>query len=478
MSDAVLALDQGTTNSKAILIERDGKILASGTAPVGITHPRPGWVEQDATDIIASQMAAIKTCLANAPDVSIAAIGISNQRESVVAWERSTGAPLGPVISWQCRRTADVCAALQAAGHSEAVLAKTGLPLDPMFPATKLAWLLKHAGRSDICLGTIDAWLIFALTGGAVHATDGANAARTQLLNLKTAAWDEDLADLFGVPLAALPEVKNSSGIFGKTAIEGLPAGIPITAAIGDSHAALFAQGAFRPGDAKVTFGTGSSVMSTIEAFAPPPEGLTTTIAWMLDGTATYAFEGNILVSAAIFPWTADLLGLPDVAALMDLAATVEDAGGVSLVPAHLGLGAPHWSTTAKGAIEGLSFGTKPAHIARAAQDSMALQVHDIFAAMGQAPARVFVDGGPTRNAALMAIVAATLDHPIKIRDVAEASALGAGYLAGLATGFFESREAIANLLPAAQTVAPEKMPGRDEMVANWNAAIGRLLAG
>ncbi len=481
---SILAIDQGTTNSKAILISEDGKILARGSAPVGISHPRSGWVEQNADEIWSSQVSAISQCLAAAPGVSVTAIGISNQRESVLAWDRASGAAVGPVISWQCRRTAEACQNIAEAGHGPQVLAKTGLPLDPMFPATKLAWLIDNCaeGREpeQLCLGTVDAWLIWNLTAGQLHATDAANASRTQLLNIERLGWDEALLELFDLDLGYLPEVRDSAGSFGVTSgVPGLPDGVPIASAIGDSHGALFGQGAFATGDGKVTFGTGSSIMTTIPRFEAPPEGLTTTIAWALDGQATYAFEGNILVSASIFPWTATLLGLGDVDALMSLAETVADAGGVSLVPAHVGLGAPHWSTEARGQISGLSFGSEPAHIARAAADSMALQVRDVFDAMADSAGsgRLYVDGGPTRNPFLMQLVADLLDRPIAIRDAAEASALGAGYLAGLASGFWPDRAAVAALIPNAHLVEPNTgIASRDRTIADWKRSVSRVL--
>lgn len=482
MTGAILAIDQGTTNSKAILIAETGEIIARGSAPVGISHPQPAWVEQDAQEIWSSQLAAIQACVSAAPEAKIAAVGVSNQRESVLAWDRNSGAPLGPVISWQCRRTADACAALAAAGHGPAVLSKTGLPLDPMFPATKLAWLRKERvgarAAGDVCFGTIDAWLIWNLSGGATHATDAANAARTQLLDIAAAAWDPDLLALFGIDGQSLPEVRDSSGAFGVTAdTPGLPDGAPIAAAIGDSHAALFAQGAFAPGDGKVTFGTGSSVMTTVKGFQAPPSGLTTTIAWSLAGQPTYAFEGNILVSASLFPWAATMLGLGGVDDLMALAETVPDSAGVSLVPAHVGLGAPHWSTEARGLVCGLSFGAGPAHIARAAAESMALQVRDVLEAMGEGAGALFADGGPTRNPFLMQIVADILGRPIAIRDVAESSALGAGYLAGLATSFWPDIDAVASQISPPQIVQPR--PADDSLeraIAHWRRSVERAL--
>ena len=480
MAGAILAIDQGTTNSKAILISEAGEILSRGASAVGISHPRDGWVEQDGARIWESQLEAIQACLSAGPEVRIAAIGISNQRESVLAWDRGTGAPLGPLISWQCRRTAEPCAELSRAGHGPEVLRRTGLPLDPMFPATKLAWLVRNCvtDPGTAAVGTVDSWLIWNLTGGASHATDASNASRTQLLNIADVAWDPVLLDLFGVPAELLPRVQESSGQFGVTkGVPGLPDGIPVTSAIGDSHAALFGQGAFAHGDGKVTLGTGSSIMSTIEGFALPPDGLTTTIAWARDGVTTYAAEANILVSASIFPWTAELLGLPDVDALIALAETVPDSAGVALVPAHVGLGAPHWSTEARGLISGLTFRAGPAQIARAAAESMAFQVADVFGAMDAPPGTLFADGGPTKSAFLMQMLADILDHPVTVRNAPEASALGAGYLAGLAAGFWPDHERIRALLPEATTIAPGEGRARyADAIRGWKNAVRQAL--
>ena len=485
---AVLAVDQGTTNSKAVLVSETGAILSTGAAPVDIRHPQPGWVEQDAGQIVASVVAAIGACLAGAPDADIVAIGISSQRESMLAWDRRSGAPLGPVVTWQCRRTTAACEALKAAGHEPAVIARTGLPLDPMFPATKARWLLDThaAGRAaaDICLGTVDSWLIWTLSGGAVHATDASNAARTQLYDIAAGRWSEELGALFGVPLAVLPEVHDSAHVFATTrGVPGLPDGLPVAAAIGDSHAALFGHGATRTGDGKVTFGTGSSVMTTIPGFIVPPKGLTTTIAWSLAGVPTFAFEGNILVSASILPWTADLLGLDGVEALLALAASVEDTKGVYLVPAHVGLGAPHWNPAARGLVSGLSFAAGRAHVARAAAMSMALQVEDVFAIVrdnaGQSMGRLYVDGGPSRNAFLMQMVADCLDHPVTTCESAEASARGAAYLAGLAVGIWPDLGAVAALEKHGGTIAPAMADDvRQTTLKGWDEAIGRSTFG
>lgn len=482
VKEAVLAIDEGTTNCKVILVSTSGDIIASGSAPVPIEHPQSGWVQQDAGEIWAATQQAMSECLAGAPGVRPVALGISNQRESILIWDRRTGTPLGPVITWQCRRTAAQCDALRRAGHEASVLARTGLPLDPLFPPTKAAWLIEHHGHgADVCIGTVDSWLIWKLSGGTVHATDRSNASRTQLFNLAEGCWDETLCDLFGIDAAALPEVNDSSHVFGATrGAETIPDGIPIAAAIGDSHAALFGHGAFRPGDGKVTFGTGSSVMATTPDFIAPPLGITTTVAWSLNGQATYAFEGNILVSAAILPWTAEMLGLASVEDLLSLARSVETTGGVSLVPAHVGLGAPHWDPDARGLICGLSFGARPAHIARAAAESMAFQVQDVFAIMSGATngiGRLFVDGGPSRNRFLMALVASYLDHPVTPCKSTEASALGAAHLAGLATGVWSDLDALADLANHDSDVMPSMAPEtRRADLDRWARAIARTI--
>lgn len=479
MIPAILAIDQGTTNSKAVLVSTSGQILARGSSPVGIAHPRPGWVEQDPLRVWASVQEAIAACLGAAPGVDILGIGISNQRESVSAWDAQTGVPLGPVVSWQCRRTADACAELAAAGHAERVQALTGLPIDPMFPGPKMKWLLDRVpdGR-DIRLGTIDAWLIHCLTGGAVHACDASNAARSQLYDLSAQSWSDELCALFGVPKSALPEVHDSAARFGTTkGVSGLPDGIPICAAIGDSHAALFGHGAFNPGDGKVTFGTGSSVMATLPGFLPPQRGITTTIAWAIDGRPTYAFEGNILVSAAALPWMADMLGLPDVQALTDLAATAEP-GGPGFVPAFVGLGAPHWQADARALFCGITFGTTRAQMARAVTDSIAFQVHAVFAAMlGQSPTRLghlYVDGGPSQNTFLMQCVANVIDHDLIQCDAPEASALGAAYLAGLSLGIWPDLPAIAALPRAEHLLSPNSTDSAGQL-SIWRDAIYRV---
>jgi glycerol kinase len=478
MTISILAIDQGTTNSKAVLVSSAGEILARSSSAVGIHHPQPGWVEQHPLRIRDSVLEAIAACLAAAPATDISAVAISNQRESVTIWDGETGMSLGPVVSWQCRRTAPACNELVAAGHAARVQELTGLPIDPMFPGPKMRWLLDRAPAvRSVRLGTVDAWLIHCLTGGAVHACDAANAARSQLYDLNKGQWSDELCDLFGVAKSALPEVKDSASRFGVTkGVPGLRDGIPIASAIGDSHAALFGHGAFNPGDGKVTFGTGSSVMTTLPGFIAPQRGITTTIAWSIGGRPTFAFEGNILVSAAALPWMTDLLGLADIQALSDLAQTAKP-GGPGFVPAFVGLGAPYWRAEARALFSGIGFGTTRAQMARAVTDSIAFQVHDVFKVMAaQSPAplgRLYVDGGPSRNRFLMQCVADTLNHAVIQADVPEASALGAAYLAGLATGIWPDIDAIAALPRSGTPVVPLPSDAADRLLV-WQDAVRR----
>lgn len=477
MTPAILAIDQGTTNSKAVLVSTDGGVIARGSAFVGITHPQPGWVQQDPRRIWASVLEAINACLDAAPDTDVLAVAISNQRESVTVWDEASG-PLGPVVSWQCRRTASACADLTAAGHAPRVQALTGLPIDPMFPGPKMRWLLDRvpAGK-QVRLGTIDAWLIHCFSGGAVHACDASNAARSQLYDLKRQAWSAELGDIFGVPISFLPEVRNSADRFGATkGVTGLKDGTPICSAIGDSHPALFGHGAFRPGEGKVTFGTGSSIMVTLPQFIAPQNGITTTIAWAIGGEPTYALEGNILVSAASLPWMTNILGLKDVQALTDLAESAEP-GGPGFVPAFVGLGAPYWSADARALFSNITFGTTRAQMARAVTDSIAFQVHDVFAVIAaQSPApfgRLFADGGPSRNTFLMQCVADTLNHPLIQCEAPEASALGAAYLAGLTLGVWPSLDSI-SALPRPETLLTPRQSDSATRLTVWRDAVGR----
>jgi glycerol kinase len=448
---AVLALDQGTTNAKALLVDAvTGAILASASRPVAIAFPAPGHVEQDAEQIRDATLSAARECLERAADVRIEGISISSQRESVVCWDRRTGRPLGPVLGWQDARTAAWCADLVARNPGAAALVRgrTGLSLDPMYSAPKMHAALASAvgagaSAADVALGTVDSWLLWCLTGQ--HVTELGNASRTLLLDLTTCTWDAELLGLFEVPLAALGEPRASDAGFGTTIDNGyLPAGIPVVAVLADSHAAMYEQGCTEPGTGKATFGTGSSVMAPTTAPTSAPDGITTTLAWHVQGSPTYAREGNIIASGAALDWMATMLGAPEGAAggayLAELAASVEDNGGVAFVPAFSGLGAPYWDRNATGVVVGVSAGTSRGHLARAAIECVAHQVADVVDAIesdGKATIEVLrADGGATRSALLMQTQADLLHRPVQVGDTAEASAMGAATLARRTLGY------------------------------------------
>jgi glycerol kinase len=486
MSGPILAIDQGTTNTKALLVDGDGRILCRASRPVPLAYPHAGWVEQDAVAIWESVCEAVDDCLQGTRPSGVA---ISNQRESVVVWERATGRPAGPVVIWQCRRTSDRCAQLRADGAEETVRARTGLTIDPLFSATKLAWLLaaipdgrRRADAGELCAGTIDSWLLWNLTGGAEHRCDVSNASRTQLLNLETLKWDDALLALFDVPARVLPEVRPSSGVFGETVACGaLPAGLPVAGMIGDSHAALFGQGGFRPGAVKATYGTGSSLMRRTPELTFSSHGLSSTVAWGLGSEVAYALEGNISATGAALQWVADLLGLQDPAAAAELAASVASADGVSFVPAFVGLGAPHWAERARGLVTGVTRGTTAAHLARAALEAIALQVRDVFVAMtcdgGAEGAVLLADGGASRSDTLMQFQADVIGRPVLRNDAADISALGAAYLAGLALGTWRSLDQIEALPKSFERFEPRLGEAeRDATIAEWQGAVDRCL--
>ena len=483
----VLAIDQGTTNSKAVLINQKGSIVARGSASVSIYYPRPGWVEQAPDEIWQSVMQAIKQCAAHIDKNKIAVLGVSSQRESVLAWHATSGEALGPCVSWQCRRTAAVCDRLRTRGHEPEVLKRTGLPLDPMFAATKVAWLLQNIRQTwptlietDIHIGTVDSWLLWKLTGGKRHACDESNAARTQLYNVSEGKWDEVLSELFGVPLAVLPKALPSDADFGLTSgIQEVPDGVRVHAMVGDSHAALFGHGVTAPGTVKATYGTGSSLMTLTEGFIVPKGGITTTIAWSRGGERTYALEGNILVSGASLPWAAELLGLGgDVAALSKLAQTVTDTGGVYFVPALVGLGAPYWDSDATGLFTGLSFTSGPAQLARAVLEALTFQITDVLDVMRvQAPlplTHLLADGGASSNPFIMQLQADHANVLVVTRDAPEASARGAAFMAGLAVDFWDN---LADLAAQGQKrVFDPAMPeaSKRQKHIGWHQAVAR----
>lgn len=477
----ILAIDQGTTNTKGLLIDRSGRVAARASRPLAISFPQPGWVEQDAVALWESVIGVAGDCVEQAGGAGIAAIAISNQRESVVVWDRRTGAPVGPCVVWQCRRTAPFCARLREAGAEEEIRRRSGLTLDPLFSASKAAWLIEHAERGDLCVGTVDSWLLWNFTGGAVHATDASNASRTQLLNLDRAAWDEELLRLFGIPKACLPRVLPSTGLFGETSATGsLPAGIPIGSMIGDSHAALFGHAAFEPGSVKATYGTGSSLMTLTDAPALSRHGLSTTVAWAEPARVRYALEGNITNTGGAVQWLAEFLGVPggsDEAA--SLAATVPDSAGAYVVPAFAGLGAPHWDASARGLICGLTRGTTAAHVARATIEAIAYQVRDVFEAMRSDSAAplplLLADGGASRNDLLMQFQADILGCPVERSASPDLSAQGAAWLTGLAIGWWSSTAELDILKGETTRFEPQmSASGRAAKVAGWNEALRR----
>jgi glycerol kinase len=476
----ILAIDQGTSSTKALLVDAAGAVAARGTAPLGESHPRTGWVEQDPAAIWDSVRAAVAACLDGQDPHRVAAVGFSTQRESLLMWDRRTGAALSPLISWQDQRTGPVCEALRTPETEALVRRRSGLPLDPMFSAAKAKWLLDtldpdriRAKAGEICLGTIDAWLLSRFGGDAV--TEAGNASRTQLLDVRRAVWDPELLALFRVPEAALPRVVSSTGPFPATRGLGpLPDGVPVKAVLGDSHAALFAHGAFVPGQIKATTGTGSSVMGLVDNADALDPGLCLTIAWSVGGPALAA-EGNIRAAGSTLRWVADLLGL-STQDLADLAAKAS-SDGVFLVPGFNGLGAPWWDVNAVGLLAGFSLGTGRAAVARAALESIPHQIADVVEAIDRSVGRVHalhVDGGPTRNPVLMQLLADLAGCEVLRSDTAELSALGAAHLAGLGAGLWSWDDLKA--LPRAQDgFAPTMAADRRQAARNgWRQAVRR----
>lgn len=439
----VLAIDQGTSGSKCLLVGASGEIVARGNAPLGEQHPRPGWVNQDPDELWRSVQQAVASCLGNEDPASVAAVGLSTQRESYLLWDRSTGAALSPLISWQDQRTS-LGDELRSPAVAALVRERSGLPLDPMFSASKAAWLLdtydpgrERSHRGELCLGTVDSWLLFKLTGE--HLSELGNASRTQLLNVRTGEWDEDLLRLFRVPRETLPALRSSNGPF--PPLRGLAPlldGTPIHAVMGDSHSALFAHGAFTPGAVKATYGTGSSVMGLLDGPEHLDPGLCLTVAWSLDGRRQLAAEGNIRSAGASLKWMSELLGL-STGQLAELATTAPEST-VTLVPGFGGLGAPWWDESAVGLISNLSLGTTRADLAFAAIDSIAQQVADVVEAAGRSMGRLgalYTDGGPTANPHLMQRQADLIDTTVLRSQNTELSALGAAHLAGLGAGLW-----------------------------------------
>ena len=436
----ILAIDQGTTNTKAVLVNQQGQIVARASAPLTTQYPQNGWAEQSAAAIWQSVQAVIADLVGQGAG-EVAAIAIANQRETLVAWDAKTSQPIHPAIIWQCRRTAEVCEGLIAAGHDAAVVAATGLGINPLFPASKLGWLMAHvpeaqdlAAQGRLRVGTVDAWLLWNLTGGASFATDHSNASRTQLFDTAKLEWSADLFALFGAPIGVMPQPMPSDSRFGETAATtALPPGVPILAMMGDSHAALYGHGIRAPGTVKATYGTGSSLMTLTPGRVASANGLSGTIAWSDRAGTAYALEGNITVSAQAAAFMARLLG-QTVQALSDLAQTVPDSGGVAFVPALAGLGAPHWDDHATGMVTGMTHGTTAAHLARATFEAITCQIADVLEAMerdmGQALQALRADGGASANRFLMQLQADILQRPVLQSPVEEVGALGAAAMA------------------------------------------------
>jgi glycerol kinase len=484
----ILALDQGTTSSRAIVFDHHGRIVSSAQREFAQIFPQPGWVEHDPKEIWSSQLGVARQALRRAGLTAkdIAAIGITNQRETTVVWERASGKPVGNAIVWQDRRTAPACDRLKARGLAPMIRRKTGLVVDAYFSATKLQWILNHvpgakarARAGELAFGTIDSWLAWKLTNGRCHVTDASNASRTMLFNIHTGAWDDELLKLFGVPRAILPDVRSSSEIYGETNLLG--GAIPIAGIAGDQQAALFGQVCTRPGMVKNTYGTGCfMLMHTGGKPIASKNNLLTTVAWRLGGRTEYALEGSIFIAGAVVQWLRDGLGIIKSSGEIEaLAAQVPDNGGVYLVPALAGLGAPHWDAAARGLIIGLTRGTTRAHIARAALEGIAYQVADVLHAMesdaGIRLKELRVDGGACANNLLMQFQADLLGVPVVRPHVAETTALGAAYLAGLAVGFWKDQKEIATHWDADRRfTATTKPTARKKLIASWTRALER----
>ena len=485
----LLAIDQGTTSSRAIVFDAGGSVRSVAQREFTQYFPAGGWVEHDPEEIWSATLAVTREALAEAGG-AVAAIGITNQRETTVVWDRASGASIHRAIVWQDRRTAARCGALRDAGHEPAVAEKTGLLLDPYFSATKLAWILDHvdgarerAAAGELAFGTIDTFLIWRMTGGRVHATDATNASRTLLFDIHAQRWDDALLRLFDVPPSVLPEVRDSADDFGTASPEVLGQAIPIAGVAGDQQAATVGQACFRPGMMKSTYGTGCfAVMNTGAEAVRSRNRLLTTVAWRLEGRPTYALEGSIFVAGAAVQWLRDGLRVIENAPQTEaLAAGLSDSGGVYLVPAFTGLGAPHWDPDARGAIYGLTRDAGPAHLARAALESVCFQTRDLIAAMeadcGATIDRLRVDGGMVGNAWLLQTLADIVGVTVERPRNAETTALGAAYLAGLQAGVFQSVDDIGERWARNAEFAP-RMPDRERerLVRGWESAVARTL--
>ncbi len=486
-----MALDQGTTSSRAILFDQQGHIAGLAQQEFTQYYPQPAWVEHDAMEIWETQLAVAKRVMAEQriEKQAIAAIGITNQRETTVLWDRLSGEPLHPAIVWQDRRTAAICDELKARGLTDHVRQTTGLVIDAYFSATKLHWLLENipgarqrAERGELCFGTIDSWLVYKLSGGRLHITDVTNASRTMLFDIRKRQWDERMLAELNIPLAVLPAVRSNSEIYGYTEASLLGEALPIAGMAGDQHAALFGQACFSPGMAKNTYGTGCFLlMNTGQTFVPSQHGLLSTVAWEIDGVMEYALEGSVFIAGAAIQWLRDGLKIIDEAPDSEYyAMKVSDSDGVYVVPAFAGLGAPYWDMYARGAIFGLTRGTRKSHLVRATLESLAYQVKDVLEAMQQDAkmelASLRVDGGASANNLLMQFQADILGKAVERPSVRETTALGAAYLAGMAVGFWE-KATIASAWQLDERFTPKmEAEERSKLYKGWQKAIKRTM--
>ncbi len=489
----VLAIDQGTTGSRAFIFDRAGKVRAAAYREFKQYYPKPGWVEHDAGEIWSTCRQVIRQAIARGrvDPGRIVALGITNQRETTILWDRATGKPLHRAIVWQCRRTADMCASPALRRRASFIRRATGLVLDPYFSATKIKWILDHApglkrkaDRGEICFGTVDSWLLWNLTGGRSHATDATNASRTMLFDINTKKWSRALCGIFGVPAPVLPQVKPSGSVFGSTAaIAGLPAGVPVTAIMGDQQSALYGQGCWGSGSVKNTYGTGCFlVLNTGNHLVRSSGGLLTTIACDVFGRPVYALEGAVFIAGAVVQWLRDGLKIiPDPASTEGLVRATPDSNGVYFVPAFTGLGAPYWDPAARGAITGLTRGSTRAHIIRAALEAIAYQTKDIFALMERSLhhpiRRLRVDGGATANNFLMQFQADLLRVPVVRPKLLDSTAAGAAYLAGITVGLWHPRDVVR--MQAEQRVFKPAMPLKDarSKYTGWQKAVRQTMA-
>lgn len=492
MSKYILSLDQGTTSSRAIIFDHSGEIVAIAQKEFTQIYPQAGWVEHNPSEIWSTQLAVATEVIAkaslNAKDID--AIGITNQRETTVVWDRNTGKPIHNAIVWQDRRTSSYCNEIKKQGFAKKIQDKTGLIIDSYFSATKVKWMLENvdgarekADKGELAFGTIDSWLIWNLTAGKVHVTDVSNASRTMIYNIHELSWDQELLDLFGIPSSMLPEVKSSSEVYGHTAGNILAAQLPIAGIAGDQQSALFGQMCTEPGMVKNTYGTGCFMLMNIgEQAKTSSNNLLTTIAWKINGKVNYALEGSIFIAGAIVQWLRDELGIIQKSADVEkLATQVSDTQGVYIVPAFAGLGAPYWNQEARGTITGITRGTNKAHIARAAIESIAYQTMDVLNAM-QADAdteiaELRVDGGATANNLLMQFQADLLKSKVIRPVVTEVTAIGAAYLAGLATGFWKDIEEIKSQWKIDQTFIAEKDIDNSKRIDGWKKAVKAAIA-